>query len=363
MTQSPDAEFIAALPKAELHLHLEGALEPPLLFALARRNDVALRWRTADELRGAYAFTSLQPFLDLYDEGCRVLCGERDFYELTRAYLARAHADGVRRAEIALAPQTFLEREFTVADYFRGVLRAMDDAEAADGISAAVIVTVQRDRSESEALAVLDAVLPWGERIAGFGLAAAEVGNPPSKFARYFSEARRQGFGTCAHAGEEGPADYVREAVEVLGVDRIDHGIHALDDPQLVGELAAAQVPITVCPLSNARLNVVPALDRHPLPAMLAAGLNVSVDSDDPAYFGGYIGDNYAVCAGVLGLTAADLATVAANSIRSSFLPQGRKDALLAALPCSPSAWPSSTPHFLLLSIRPGRPGEHARPG
>jgi adenosine deaminase len=333
VTETPDAEdaeFIRALPKAELHLHLEGALEPELLFALARRNDVSLRWDTVAELRGAYEFHSLQPFLDLYYEGCRVLCHERDFYDLTRAYLTRAHADGVRRAEIALAPQTFSGRDVTVADYFRGVLRAMDDAASEDGISAAVIVTVQRNRSEDEALAVLDAVLPWGTRIAGFGLAAAEVGNPPSKFARYFAEARRQGFGTCAHAGEEGPADYVREAVEVLGVDRIDHGIHALDDPLLVADLARARVPITVCPLSNARLKVVPALDQHPLPAMLAAGLNVSVDSDDPAYFGGYIGDNYAVCASVLGLAPGDLVTLAANSIRSSFLPQPEKDALLA---------------------------------
>ena len=333
MTEKPDAEFIRALPKAELHLHLEGSLEPELLFALARRNDVPLRWGTVPELRGAYQFTSLQPFLDLYHEGCRVLGQERDFYDLTRAYLARAHADGVRRAEVALAPQTFLGREITVADYFRGVLRAMDDAEAADGISAAVIVTVQRDRSESEALSVLDAVLPWGERIAGFGLAAAEAGNPPSKFARYFAEARRQGFGTCAHAGEEGPADYVREAVEVLGVDRIDHGIHALDDPLLVADLVRARVPITVCPLSNARLRVVPALEEHPLPVMLAAGLNVSVHSDDPAYFGGYVADNYAVCARSLGMSRRDLAALAANSIRSSFLPQPEKDALLAEAP------------------------------
>lgn len=330
MTESPDTEFIRALPKAELHMHLEGALEPELLFALAHRNDVALRWRTVAELRGAYEFHSLQPFLDLYYEGCRVLCHERDFYELTRAYLARAHADGVRRAEISLGPQSFLGRDFTVADYFRGVLAAMDDAESDDGISAGIIVTVQRQRTEREAFEQLDAVLPWARRIAGFGLAAAEAGNPPSKFARYFAELHRQGFRTCAHAGEEGPADYVREAVEVLGVDRIDHGIHALDDPLLVEDLARAQVPITVCPLSNARLKVVPSLARHPLPAMLAARLNVSVNSDDPAYFGGYIGANYAACTQALGLTAADLAALAANSIRSSFLPQRQKNALLA---------------------------------
>jgi adenosine deaminase len=333
VTESPDTEFIRALPKAELHMHLEGALEPELLFELARRNDVTLGWRTVAELRGAYEFHSLQPFLDLYYEGCRVLCHERDFYDLTRAYLARAHADGVRRAEISLGPQSFLGRDFTVGDYFGGVLRAMDDAESEDGISAGIIVTVQRQRTEREAFEQLDAVLPWADRIAGFGLAAAEAGNPPSKFAGYFAELHRQGFRTCAHAGEEGPADYVREAVEVLGVDRIDHGIHAMDDPRLVEELVTAQVPITVCPLSNARLKVVPALDEHPLPKMLAAGLNVSVNSDDPAYFGGYIGDNYAVCTADLGMTRDDLVVLAANSIRSSFLPQPEKEELLAGLP------------------------------
>jgi adenine deaminase len=333
MIFSPDAEFIAGLPKAELHMHLEGALEPELLFALAKRNDVSLPWGTVDDLRGAYEFHSLQPFLDLYYEGCRVLCHERDFYDLTRAYLARANADGVRRAEISLGPQSFLGREFTIDDYFGGVLRAIGDAEDEDGISAGIIVTVQRHRTEREAFEQLDAVLPWADRIAGFGLAAAEVGNPPAKFARYFAELHRQGFRTCAHAGEEGPADYVREAVEILGVDRIDHGIHALDDPGLVDDLVAAQVPITVCPLSNARLKVVPTLAQHPLPVMLAAGLNVSVNSDDPAYFGGYIGDNYAACYRDLGMTPADLITLAANSIRASFLPESERSSLLAGLP------------------------------
>jgi adenosine deaminase len=333
VTESPDPQFARALPKAELHMHLEGALEPELLFALAKRNDVALRWNSVDELRAAYEFHSLQQFLDLYYEGCRVLRHERDFYDLTRAYLSRAHADGVRRAEISMGPQSFTGPDFTIADYFRGALRAMDDAEAEDGISAAAIVTVQRQRTEREAFEQLDAVLPWADRIAGFGLAGAEIGNPPSKFAGYYAELHRQGFRTCAHAGEEGPADYVRQAVELLGVDRIDHGNRALDDPGLVGDLAAARIPLTVCPLSNARLKVVTDLAGHPLPAMLAAGLNVSVHSDDPAYFGGYIGDNYAVCANDLGLSAGDLVTLAANGIRSSFLPESEQDSLLAGLP------------------------------
>jgi len=333
VTESPGTEFVRALPKAELHMHLEGSLEPELLFALAERNDVAVRWRSVAELRNAYEFRDLQQFLDLYLEGCRVLQRERDFYDLTRAYLSRAHADGVRRAEIFISPQTVIDRNIPLADYFRGVLGAIDDAASQDGISAAVIVTAGRQRAEREAFDQFNAVLPWADRIAGFGLANAEAGNPPAKFARYFGELRRQGFRTCAHAGEEGPADYVREAVEILGVDRIDHGVHALDDPSLVRDLAAAQIPLTVCPLSNVRLKVVPALERHPLPAMLAAGLNVSVNSDDPAYFGGYIGDNYAQCARVLGLTPDDLVTIAANSIRSSFLPRREKDELLAGLP------------------------------
>ena len=333
MTESPGIEFARALPKAELHMHLEGALEPELLFALARRNDVALRWSSVDELRSAYEFRNLQQFLDLYYEGCRVLLHEQDFYDLTRAYLSRAHADGVKRAEISMGPQSFPDPDFSVADYFRGALAAMDDAEAEDGISAAVIVTVQRQRSEREAFEQLDAVLPWADRIAGFGLAGAEIGNPPSKFAGYFAELHRQGFRTCAHAGEEGPADYVRAAVELLGVDRIDHGNRALDDPSLVGDLAAARIPLTVCPLSNVRLKVVTELAKHPLPAMLAAGLNVSVNSDDPAYFGGYIGDNYAACANDLAMTPGDLVALAANSIRSSFLPENEKGSLLDSLP------------------------------
>jgi adenine deaminase len=333
MTETTGAEFARALPKAELHMHLEGALEPELLFALARRNEVALRWGSVDELRGAYEFRDLQQFLDLYYEGCRVLLHERDFYDLTRAYLSRAHADGVRRAEISMGPQSFTRPDFSIADYFRGALRAMDDAEAEDGISAAAIVTVQRQGSEREAFDQLDAVLPWADRIAGFGLAGAEIGNPPSKFAGYYAELHRQGFRTCAHAGEEGPADYVRQAVELLGVDRIDHGNRALDDPRIVGDLAAARIPLTVCPLSNVRLKVVTDLAKHPLPAMLAAGLNVSVNSDDPAYFGGYIGDNYAACANDLAMTAGDLVALAANSIRSSFLPENEKGPLLAGLP------------------------------
>jgi adenosine deaminase len=321
-------EFVRSLPKAELHIHLEGSLEAEMLFRLAERNDVALPWPSADALRGAYRFDSLQSFLDLYYQGCRVLVREQDFYDVTRAYLARAHADGVVRAEAFLGPQSFTERGVPVGDILGGVLRAMDDARAEDGISAGLVVTAQRHRSEADAFTLLDSVSPWADRIAGFGLGGAEVGNPPSRFTRYFRELRQLGFKTTAHAGEEGPAAYVREAVELLQVDRIDHGIRALDDPNLVELLAASRIPLTVCPLSNVKLKAVSRLVDHPLPAMLAAGLTVTINSDDPAYFGGYVVDNYVQCAQAFGLSADALAALAANSIAASFLSDAEKDAL-----------------------------------
>jgi adenosine deaminase len=313
------AQLVRTLPKAELHVHLEGTLEPELLFALARRNGVVLPWPDADALRAAYRFSDLASFLALFYEGCGVLRTRADFYDLTRAYLARAHADGVVRVEAFLGPQNFTERGVPLADILDGTLDAMRDARAEDGISADVILSAQRHRTEDAAFAQLDAVLPWADRFAGFGLGGAEVGNPPSKFERYFRELRRLGFRTCAHAGEEGPASYVREAVELLEVDRIDHGVRMLDDPALVRDLAAAGTPITVCPVSNVKLNVVATLAEHPLPAMIAAGLNVSIHSDDPSYFGAYLGDAYIDSAIELGLAEDDVRLIAANSMRSAF--------------------------------------------
>ena len=314
-----NADYVRSLPKAELHVHLEGTLEPELLFALARRNDVALPWASVDDLQAAYRFDDLASFLALYFEGCQVLVHEQDFYDLTRAYLGRAHDDGVVRAEMFLGPQSFTERGVPTSQVIGGVLRAIEDAEAEYGISAGLLVSAHRHRSEADAFALLESVLPWADRVAGFGLGGAEVGNPPSKFQAYFAELHRLGFRTTAHAGEEGPADYVRQAVELLGVDRIDHGLAALDDPSLVAGLVAAGTPLTVCPVSNVTLNVVRTLRDHPLPAMLAAGLNVTLNSDDPSYFGAYVGDNYLRCAEAFGLTEADLVRLAASSLAAAF--------------------------------------------
>jgi adenosine deaminase len=319
MTTLPDAEFIRSLPKAELHVHLEGCLEADLLFALAKRNDLALPWPSIEALREAYSFDGLPSFLALYFEGCQVLRREQDFYDLTRAYLARAHADGVVRAEMFLGPQSFLDLGVSIEDILGGVLRAIDDARSEDGISGGLLVSAHRHRDEADAFALLEKVLPWADRIAGYGLGGAELGNPPSKFRRYYDELHRLGLRTCAHAGEEGPADYVREAVELLGVDRIDHGLRALDDPSLVDDLFDRQIPLTVCPLSNVKLHVVSKLSEHPLKQMLAIGLNVSINSDDPAYFSGYVGENYHRCATALGLEAGELTVLAANSLEAAF--------------------------------------------
>lgn len=312
--------FIRGLPKAELHMHLEGSIEAELLLELATRNGLRPRWATPEALRAAYEFENLQAFLDLYYEGCRVLKQERDFYDITRAYLARAHADAVVRAEVFLGPQSFIESGVPLAPVMDGVLAAMRDAARDDGISAGLLVSAQRHRSEAEALALLDSVMPWAEQIAGFGLGGAEIGNPPSRFVNYFRTCRERGFRITAHAGEEGPASYVREAVELLDVDRIDHGNACLGDPALVRELAARQTPLTVCPLSNVRLKGVPSLAAHPLPALLNAGLCVTLNSDDPAYFGGYVNDNFIQCRQVLGLSADDIVAMARNSLTASFV-------------------------------------------
>jgi len=323
--------FIRRMPKAELHMHLEGSIEAELLFALAERNGLRPRWETAEALRAAYEFADLQSFLDLYYEGCRVLCTGRDFYDMTRAYLRRAHADAVLRAEVFLAPQGFVERGIPMAEGMDGALDAMCDAEREDGISGGLLVIAQRHRSEAAALQLLDAVMPLADRIAGLGLGGAERDNPPSKFVHYFRACRERGFRTTVHAGEEGPAAYVREAVDLLAVDRIDHGNSCLDDAALVQELAARAIPLTVCPLSNVRLKGVPSLAAHPLRAMLDAGLRVTLNSDDPAYFRGYVNDNFIQCRQVLGLTLDEIAALARNSLTAAFVPpeQAARDVAL----------------------------------
>ncbi|OVZ60811.1 adenosine deaminase [Pigmentiphaga sp. NML080357] len=324
------ARYVAGLPKAELHMHIEGSIEPELMFELAARNGVPLRWKTVEEVRQAYRFHNLQSFLDLYYDGCRVLVTERDFHDVTRAYLRRAHADRVRHAEMFIGPQGHTRRGVALETVLEGVLAAMDAAEREDGITSGLLLGAQRHLPEEDALAMLEAAEPWRDRILGYGLGGAEVGNPPSKFARFFAACRERGFRVTAHAGEEGPASYVRESVELLQVDRIDHGNSCLDDPALVAELAARGTPLTVCPLSNLRLRVVEDMTRHPLATMLRAGLNATVNSDDPSYFGGYVNDNYLACHEALGLDIDDLTLLARNSIRASFLPAERQAALLA---------------------------------
>ena len=313
-------DFIRGLPKTELHMHLEGSIEPELMLRLAERNGIRLRWDNPDDMRAAYQFKDLQSFLDLLFEGCRVLVHERDFYDLTRDYLHRATEEGVVRAELFIGPQSFTERGVSIATLMNGVLAAFDDASRDTGISAGLLISAHRHRSEAEALDVLRSIQPWSGRIAGIGLGGAEIGNPPSNFVNYFRAARDAGFLTTIHAGEEGPADYVREAVELLNIQRIDHGIACAGDPNLVAALARKGIPLTVCPLSNSRLNVVPSLEVHPLKQLLDAGVMVTVNSDDPAYFGGYVTENLVACHHALGLSLEDLVTLAHNGFSAAFI-------------------------------------------
>lgn len=308
------------LPKAELHLHIEGTLEPELAFALAERNGVTLPYATAEELREAYRFSDLQSFLDLYYALMAVLQTPEDFTALADAYLERAAAQGVRHAEIFFDPQAHAVRGVPMGTVVEGLSAALDRAEERYGISTRLIMCFLRDESAESALATLEAAKPYLDRITGVGLDSAEVGHPPAKFREVYEEAARLGLRRVAHAGEEGPAAYVREALDVLGVERIDHGLRCMEDPELVERLARERVPLTLCPLSNVRLRVIDELGEHPLRAMLDAGLLVTVNSDDPAYFGGYVGDNYAAVREALALSQEQLRVLARHSFEASFL-------------------------------------------
>lgn len=312
--------LIDALPKAELHLHLEGSLEPDMLMALARRNRIDIPFRTLEEVRAAYRFSRLQDFLDIYYQGMSVLRTEQDFFDLTDAYLARAAADNVRHAEVFFDPQGHTARGLPFSVAIDGILAALDQAPARHGISARLIVCFLRHLSEEEAFDTLKAAEPWRDRIEGVGLDSSELGHPPAKFARVFARAGEMGLRRVAHAGEEGPPDYVWQALDLLGVDRIDHGNRALEDEALVGRLARENTVLTVCPLSNLSLCVVHDLMAHPLKTMLDKGLSPTVNSDDPAYFGGYVGENYRATAAAVGLTAKDVVRLARNSFTGSFL-------------------------------------------
>ncbi|MET3470879.1 adenosine deaminase [Novosphingobium sp. 1529] len=313
--------FVRGLPKAELHLHIEGSLEPELMFALAKRNGIALPYPSVEAVRAAYAFSNLQDFLDIYYAGAGVLQTRQDFHDLAMAYFDRAAADGVRHAEIMFDPQTHTDRGVPFAEVIEGLLSAMAEAQARHGMSSVLIMSFLRHLSQDAAFATLAMAEPWLDQITAVGLDSSEVGHPPRKFEQVFAAAAAKGLKRVAHAGEEGPPAYVHEALDLLHVDRIDHGNRALEDEALVARLVAQAMTLTVCPLSNHKLCVVDDLADHPLDRMLALGLAATVNSDDPAYFGGYVADNYLAVARARGLSRDQLAQLARNSFAGSFLP------------------------------------------
>lgn len=325
-------ELARAIPKAELHIHIEGSLEPELIFSLAQRNGVALPYPSVQALREAYAFTDLQSFLDIYYAGASVLLHEADFFDMAWAYFQRAHADRVRHAELFFDPQTHTARGVPVGTVIAGLRRACERARAELGISSELILCFLRHLSEEAAFATLEDALPYREHFIGVGLDSSEVGHPPSKFSRVFARCRELGLRIVAHAGEEGPPAYIWEALKDLKVERIDHGVRCLEDPALVAELARRRVPLTVCPLSNLKLCVVNDLRDHPMKRLLDAGLCATVNSDDPAYFGGYLNANFEQTVQALGLSRDDVIALARNSIEASFVSEARRAELLAEL-------------------------------
>jgi adenosine deaminase len=324
--------FIAGLPKAELHLHIEGTLEPRMMFDLARRNKRTLPYESVEEVQKAYRFASLQDFLTLYYRGMAVLLSEQDFYDLTWAYLEHAHADKVRHVEIFFDPQAHTDRGVAFETVVDGIVRALDDARTKLDLTSRLILCFLRDLDVDSAEATLDRALNFRDCIVGVGLDSAERGNPPSKFETVFDRARAAGFLSVAHAGEEGPPAYVREALDLLKVRRIDHGVRAMEDRDLVTRLAESQIPLTVCPLSNIRLAVFRRIEDHPIRRMMERGLKVTINSDDPAYFGGYVNDNYRAVHDGLGMTRDQLATAARNSFEAAFLDDRRRSELIGEL-------------------------------
>jgi adenine deaminase len=312
--------LIDVLPKAELHLHIEGSLEPEMLFALAKRNNVAIPFATVEEVRAAYDFSNLQDFLDIYYQGMGVLLTEQDFFDLTFAYLQRAHADTVRHVEIFFDPQGHTERGVSFDTAIGGILRALDAGQAQFGITYCLIMCFLRHLDEDAAFATLREAEPWFDRLTGVGLDSSEVGHPPSKFARVFAEAKAKGLKLVAHAGEEGPPDYVWEALDVLKIDRIDHGNRALEDDALVQRIVADGQTLTVCPLSNLKLCVIHDIAESPVRRMLDMGIRATVNSDDPAYFGGYVNTNFKAIAEALDLSRDQLVKLAENSFTGAFL-------------------------------------------
>ncbi len=317
-------DLIARLPKAELHLHIEGSFEPELMFEIAQRNKIAIPFASVDEIRAAYRFSNLQEFLDIYYQGMNVLLTEADFFDLTRAYLDRCAADNVTHVEIFFDPQAHTGRGVPFDVMVKGILAGLEDGERRHGITRLLIMSFLRHLSEEDGFATLAQAEPWLDRLAGIGLDSSEVGHPPMKFARLFRRCREMGLKLCCHAGEEGPPEFVAEALEI-GIDRIDHGNRAMEDPGLVTEIVRRGLTLTVCPLSNTALKVIDRMERSPVKAMLDAGISVTVNSDDPAYFGGYMNANFEAVAGALALTEADIRRLARNSFTGSFLPEAEK--------------------------------------
>jgi adenosine deaminase len=326
------AEYIKGLPKAELHVHIEGTLEPELAFRLAKKHGVVLPYATVEELRGAYSFENLQAFLDIYYAGAAVLRDADDFHALTLSYLRKAHAQGVVHTEVFFDPQTHTGRGIALATVLEGLCRAISEAELELGISCRLILCFLRHLSADDAMRTLEEALPYKHAIAAVGLDSSELGHPPVKFAAVFARARREGLYAVAHAGEEGPPSYIYEALDILKVRRIDHGVRCEEAPELLGRLARDRVPLTVCPLSNVKLKVFERIEDHNLKRLLDRGLCVTVNSDDPAYFGGYVLENYLAVQRGLALSQDDLTLLARNSIEASFLAGSAKQRWLAAI-------------------------------
>jgi adenine deaminase len=331
--ERPSPDLLRSMPKAELHIHIEGSLEPELIFELARRNRVALNYPSVEALRAAYAFKDLQSFLDIYYAGASVLLTEDDFFDMAAAYYRRAAADGVVHAELFFDPQTHTDRGVDIGVVIRGLLRAGQWAEKEHGISNGLILCFLRHLSEEAAFATLEQAMPYREHIVGVGLDSSERGHPPEKFARAFARCRELGLRVVAHAGEEGPAAYIETALDLLEVERVDHGVRCVEDPALVQRLATQRTPLTVCPLSNVKLCVFPTLADHNLKTLLDAGLAVTINSDDPAYFGGYIAENFIqTFAALPALTRQDAWQLAANSLEASFVGAPQKAAWMRRL-------------------------------
>ena len=328
----PVKSFIEGMPKAELHLHIEGTLEPELMFELALRNRVHLPFDSPDEVRRDYAFSDLQSFLDIYYQGSRVLLHDRDFFDLTWAYLRKAKEQNIRHTEVFFDPQAHTARGVPIGAVIEGIHHALANGERELGISSKLILCFLRDLSAEHAIQTLESALPYRDYVAGVGLDSSERGHPPEKFTKVFGRARDEGFFVVAHAGEEGPPEYVWQALDTLGVSRIDHGVRAIEDAALVERLRAERVPLTVCPLSNVKLRVFDSIHQHNLPELLDADLIVTINSDDPAYFGGYINENFIAVQEAFNLTKGELATLARNSFEASFLAEDQRREVLREL-------------------------------